>query len=123
MAVLESVGLADQKKDIFSGDLSLGDQKRLELGMAVAQNPKLLLLDEPTAGMSPVERVSTMELLQGLAAQKGFTVLFTEHDMSLVFSISDWIGVLHLGRLIAEGPPLAIKGNETVRKVYLGETE
>jgi branched-chain amino acid transport system ATP-binding protein len=118
--VLASVGLADQAL-FMAGELSLGDQKRLELGMVISQRPRLLLLDEPTAGMSPVERMATMELLQKLAEDQGLTVLLTEHDMSFVFSISKWIGVLNYGRLIAEGPSDAIKGNELVRKVYLGE--
>ena len=122
MAVLQSIGLSDQAQ-VHSGDLSLGDQKRLELGIALAQNPQLLLLDEPTAGMSPVERLSTMDLLQALANEKGFTILFTEHDMSLVFSISDWIGVMHMGRLVTEGAPDMIKQNDMVRKIYLGEAE
>jgi len=122
MSILESVGLSDRSM-VLSGDLSLGDQKRLELGMVVAQDPTLLLLDEPTAGMSPVERVTIMELLQSLSRKKEFTILFTEHDMSLVFSISDWIGVMHMGKLIAEGSPEVIKNNEIVKKVYLGETE
>jgi branched-chain amino acid transport system ATP-binding protein len=122
MSILESVGLSGRSM-VLSGDLSLGDQKRLELGMVVAQEPALLLLDEPTAGMSPVERVTTMELLQSLSRNKDFTILFTEHDMSLVFSISDWIGVMHMGKLIAEGSPEVIKHNEIVKKVYLGETE
>jgi branched-chain amino acid transport system ATP-binding protein len=122
MSILESVGLSDRSM-VLSGDLSLGDQKRLELGMVVAQDPTLLLLDEPTAGMSPVERVTIMELLQSLSRKKDFTILFTEHDMSLVFSISDWIGVMHMGKLIAEGSPEVIKNNEIVKKVYLGETE
>jgi branched-chain amino acid transport system ATP-binding protein len=122
MSILESVGLSGRSM-VLSGDLSLGDQKRLELGMVVAQDPALLLLDEPTAGMSPVERVTTMELLQSLSRNKDFTILFTEHDMSLVFSISDWIGVMHMGKLIAEGSPEVIKHNKIVKKVYLGETE
>lgn len=118
--VLESVGLSEQAT-FLAGKLSLGDQKRLELGIVVAQKPRLLLLDEPTAGMSPFERVSTMKLLQNLADNQGITVLLTEHDMSFVFSISKWIGVLNYGVLIAEGPPESIKGNELVRRVYLGE--
>lgn len=122
IAILESIGLSDQAQ-VRSEDLSLGDQKRLELGITLAQNPQMLLLDEPTAGMSPVERVSTMELLRTLASDRGFTILFTEHDMGLVFSISDWIGVLHMGRLVTEGTSDMVKGNEMVRRIYLGEAE
>jgi branched-chain amino acid transport system ATP-binding protein len=118
--VLASVGLVDQAQ-FMAGELSLGDQKRLELGMVISQRPQLLLLDEPTAGMSPVERMATVELLQTLAEDQGLTILLTEHDMSFVFSISKWIGVLNYGKLIAEGPPDSIKGNELVRRIYLGE--
>jgi branched-chain amino acid transport system ATP-binding protein len=118
--VLESVGLVD-RASLMAGELSLGDQKRLELGMVISQRPRLLLLDEPTAGMSPVERVATMELLQRMAATQGITVLLTEHDMAFVFAISKWIGVLNYGKLIAEGPSDSIKGNELVRRIYLGE--
>jgi branched-chain amino acid transport system ATP-binding protein len=117
---LESIGLFEQK-NVAASELALGDQKRLELAVVLSQEPSLLLLDEPTAGMSPVERVATMELLQQLAEEKGVTILLTEHDMTLVFAISRWIGVLDFGLLIAEGPPEAIKGNEQVRKIYLGE--
>lgn len=118
--VLESVGLSDQALST-AGQLALGDQKRLELGIVIAQHPRLLLLDEPTAGMSPVERAATMELLQHLADTQDITVLLTEHDMSFVFSISKWIAVLNAGQVIAQGPPESIKGNELVRRVYLGE--
>lgn len=119
-AMLESVGLSDQGQ-VIGAQLSLGDQKRLEFAMVLAQNPQLVLLDEPTAGMSPVERVSIIELLRALASEKGLTILFTEHDMSVVFSISDRIWVMHMGKLIAEGSVEAIKENDLVRKVYLGE--
>jgi branched-chain amino acid transport system ATP-binding protein len=120
LEILGSVGLINYA-EALSGDLSIGDQKRLEFGMAISQHPKLLLLDEPTAGMSPVEKSATMELLQKLMEERGITVLLTEHDVSLVLSISKWIGVLHFGTLVAAGSPESIKGNEMVRRIYLGE--
>lgn len=118
--LIENIGLKENVRTP-ANDLSLGDQKRLEFGVVIAQHPKLLLLDEPTAGMSPVERSATMDFLRNLSEHGNITILLTEHDMDLVFSVSKWIGVLHYGRLIAEGTPDAIKLNETVRKVYLGE--
>jgi branched-chain amino acid transport system ATP-binding protein len=114
------VGLKGQE-DSISGSLSSGDQKRLEIAIALASHPKLLLLDEPTAGMSPVERSSTVELIQRLAKDRGLTTLFTEHDMDVVFGISDKIRVMHMGKIVAEGNPAEIRGNELVQKVYLGE--
>jgi branched-chain amino acid transport system ATP-binding protein len=93
------------------------------MAMAVIQRPTLLLLDEPTAGMSPTESAETIELVQTLAKERGLTVLFTEHDMSVVFSMSETVRVMHKGKLIAEGSGEEIKTNELVRKVYLGEVE
>jgi branched-chain amino acid transport system ATP-binding protein len=119
---LESVGLKSRANDLAS-ELSAGDRKRLEMAMAVIQRPTLLLLDEPTAGMSPTESAETIELVQTLAKERGLTVLFTEHDMSVVFSMSETVRVMHKGKLIAEGSGEEIKTNELVRKVYLGEVE
>jgi len=118
--VLESVGLAD-KADTPSAALSYGNQKQLELGIALASKPKLLLLDEPTAGMSASETAETIALIERIVAERGLTLLFTEHDMSVVFSIAQKIAVLHQGRVIAEGRPDEVRANADVRRVYLGE--
>lgn len=118
--ILESVGLGHKKK-VLAGLLSHGDQKRLEIGIALANQPKLLLLDEPTAGMSPHETGRTTELIQRLAREQCLTLIFVEHDMSVVFGISEKIRVMHLGRIIAEGRPEEVKTNDEVQRIYLGE--
>jgi branched-chain amino acid transport system ATP-binding protein len=118
--ILESLGLAD-KSDILGGLLAHGDQKRLDIGIALASRPELLLLDEPTAGMSPEETGMTTKLIQKLARERGLTVLLIEHDMSVIFRISEIIRVMHQGELIAEGKPEKIRGNEEVQRIYLGE--
>jgi branched-chain amino acid transport system ATP-binding protein len=118
--ILERVGLGEYSA-VVSGSLSYGFQKQLELGIALASEPELLLLDEPTAGMSAQETRQTMELIGKITREKGLTLLFTEHDMEVVFSISQRIMVLHQGRLIAEGTPEDVRGNSEVQKVYLGE--
>jgi len=119
--ILEDVGLADQANRL--GDsISHGDKKRLELGITLGTEPEILLLDEPTCGMSPDETESTMIFIKKLVEEKGLTVLFTEHDMSVVFGIAKRISVLHQGTLIADGKPEEVRANEEVRKVYLGGT-
>ncbi len=118
--VLENVGLRD-KRERLGGTLALGDQKRLEIGLALALEPHLMLLDEPTAGMSPEETHSTVALIEKLAHEFKMTLLFTEHDMSVVFGISERIRVLHQGQVIAEGTPREISENPEVKRVYLGE--
>jgi branched-chain amino acid transport system ATP-binding protein len=118
--LLSEIGLAD-KKDLPAGTLSHGDQRLLELGLAMAAEPKLLFLDEPTAGMNPVERVKVLENIRRLAQEIQSTFVIVEHDMDIVFSLSDRIVVLHRGQILADGVPEAIKKNEDVRKVYLGE--
>ena len=120
--VLEMVGLAATAGSL-AGTLSAGDRKRLELGIALAATPKLLLLDEPTCGMSPAETVSTIELIQRLGREGSLTLLFTEHKMDVVFSIAQRISVLHLGRLIAEGKPAEIRADSEVQRVYLGDVQ
>lgn len=120
LEIIKSVGLMEKVEEL-GGALSQGDQKRLEIGIALAQQPKLLLLDEPTAGMSSLERGSTMELIQKLSRKKDLTILFTEHDMDVVFTIANKIWVLHQGSIIFDGNPEEVKNNEIVRKVYLGE--
>ena len=118
-ALLASIGLAEQH-DIIAGTLSYGNQKQLELGLALANAPAVLLLDEPTAGMSATETRETIRLLERIAAERGLTLLFTEHDMEVVFSIAQKIAVLHQGRIIAEGPPREMRSNPEVQRVYLG---
>jgi branched-chain amino acid transport system ATP-binding protein len=118
--ILERVGLKDYGETV-SGSLSYGYQKQLELGIALASEPELLLLDEPTAGMSAQETHQTIELIGRITREKGLTLLFTEHDMEVVFSISERIMVLHQGRLIAEGSPEEVRNDPDVQKVYLGE--
>ncbi len=118
--ILRRVGLIEYAQTV-SGALSYGFQKQLELGIALASEPELLLLDEPTAGMSAQETHQTMELIGKITREKGLTLLFTEHDMQVVFSISRRIMVLHQGRLIAEGSPEEVRRNPEVQKVYLGE--
>jgi branched-chain amino acid transport system ATP-binding protein len=119
--ILEDVGLADQA-DTLGDSISHGDKKRLELGITLGTEPELLLLDEPTCGMSPEETESTMVFIRKLAEEKGLTVLFTEHDMSVVFGIAKRISVLHQGTLIADGTPQEVRASEEVQKVYLGGT-
>jgi branched-chain amino acid transport system ATP-binding protein len=119
--LLEDVGLADEAQSV-SGTLSYGLQKQLELGIALASEPELLLLDEPTAGMSPQETASTIALLDKIARERQLTLLFTEHDMDVVFSIAEKITVLHQGQVLAEGPPAEVRRNPEVQRVYLGET-
>jgi branched-chain amino acid transport system ATP-binding protein len=104
----------------LGGTLSYGNQKQLELGLALASDPQLLLLDEPTAGMSAGETHETIRLLQRIAEERSLTLLFTEHDMDVVFGIAEKIAVLHQGRLIAEGSPAEVRNDPEVRRVYLG---
>ena len=117
--ILEDVGLADQANSL--GDsISHGDKKKLELAITLGTEPELLLLDEPTCGMSPEETETTMLFINKLAAEKGLTILFTEHDMSVVFGIAKRISVLHQGNLIADGKPEEVRASQEVQKVYLG---
>ena len=103
------------------GELAYGDLKRLELAIALANQPKLLLMDEPTAGMAPRERVELMKLTAQIAREKAIGVLFTEHDMDVVFEHANRILVLNRGTLIAEGSPEEVRRNPQVRAIYLGE--
>jgi branched-chain amino acid transport system ATP-binding protein len=119
-AVLASVGLSE-KRALAAGTLSHGDQKQLELGITLALEPRLLLLDEPTAGMSAAETRLCMELIRRIARERSLTLLFTEHDMEFVFAIAERILVLHQGNVIADGAPAQIRAAPEVRRVYLGE--
>lgn len=116
--ILEIVGLSNEA-DILGGLLSHGDQRRLEVGIALGGKPTVLLLDEPTAGMSPEETVSTTNFIKMVAKEQELTVIFVEHDMSVVFSISDKIRVMDQGKIIATGTPKEIRANEEVQRVYL----
>ena len=121
-AILESVGLSDKAGSI-SGSLSHGDQKILEMAIALGNEPKLLILDEPTAGMSPEETLATMELIKRLASTQGLTILFCEHDMEVVFSIAQKIMVMHQGQSIIQGEPEEVRSNKEVQDAYLGGGE
>lgn len=118
--LLASIGLAEEA-DAIAGTLAYGNQKQLELGIALASDPKILLLDEPTAGMSASETRDAIALLQRIARERGLTLLFTEHDMAVVFSIAQKIAVMHQGRIIADGSPGAVRVDAEVRRVYLGD--
>jgi len=119
-SLLASIGLSAQMHAV-AGTLSYGNQKQLELGIALASDPKILLLDEPTAGMSASETHETMALIARIARERHLTLLFTEHDMAVVFSIAQRIAVMHQGRLIAHGDPTEVRADAQVRRVYLGD--
>ncbi len=118
-SILESMGLSSKEKNI-AGSLSHGDQKILEIAIALGNEPELLILDEPTAGMSPEETQATMELVKGLGKQRGLTILFCEHDMDIVFSIAQSIMVMRHGQTIVQGTPGEIRSNKEVQEAYLG---
>jgi branched-chain amino acid transport system ATP-binding protein len=119
-ATLERLGMAD-RADTPCASLAYGELKRVELAMVLAQRPRLLLMDEPTAGMATEERDALMRLAADLARGENIAVLFTEHDMDAVFGFADRVIVLHLGALIAAGTPQQIRGDARVREVYLGD--
>jgi len=120
--ILESVGLSDKARNIASS-LSHGDQKILEIAIALGNEPELLILDEPTAGMSPEETAATMALIRQLAGTRGLTILFCEHDMEVVFDIAQSIMVMHHGQTIIQGKPKEVRRNEEVQDAYLGGVE
>lgn len=117
--LLASVGLAS-KADRIAGTLSHGDQKVLEMAIALSTQPELLILDEPTAGMSPEETSVCIDLVKRLSSERGLTILFCEHDIELVFSISDEIMVLRAGETLVQGPPEVVRCNAAVQEAYLG---
>ncbi len=116
--VLAAVGLAG-REGVAAGTLAHGEQRQLEVGLALATNPRLLLLDEPMAGMGPEDSERMIGLVAGLKGS--ISVLLVEHDMDAVFRLADRISVLVSGRVIASGPPAAIRANEEVKRAYLGE--
>jgi branched-chain amino acid transport system ATP-binding protein len=118
--LLEIAGLS-KHTNVISGNLSQGDKKRLELAIALGCKPDLLFLDEPTAGMSGEETHETMGLVERLNKEMDVTILFTEHDMSVVFGYARRLTVLHQGTIIAQGTPEEVRANETAQKIYLGE--
>ena len=117
--ILESVGLSKKGGNI-AGSLSHGDQKILEIAIALGNEPELLILDEPTAGMSPEETQDTMELVKRLAKERGLTILFCEHDMDIVFSIAQSIMVMRHGQTIIQGNLEEVRSNKEVQEAYLG---
>jgi len=120
--ILSMVGLNDKSGE-QAGVLAAGDRKRLELGIVLATNPDILLLDEPTCGMSPGETSETIDLIQKIADEKALNVLFTEHKMDMVFCIASYITVLNFGTIIAAGKPEDIRANEKVQQIYFGEDQ
>jgi len=118
--LLALVGLSTSAGRI-AGTLAHGDQKRLELAIALAGEPRLLLLDEPTAGMAAQERLESIRLVHRVARELGLSCVFTEHDMAVVFAVATHITVLHQGRVLAEGTPAEVRSRREVQQVYLGE--
>ncbi len=118
-AGLDSLGLLGRAGEAAS-TLPHGDQRLLEIAMAVAQAPELLLLDEPTQGLSPEDTVATVAVIRQVAREQKLTIILVEHDMDVVFDLADRISVLHFGQLIAEGTPDQIRANADVQRAYLG---
>jgi branched-chain amino acid transport system ATP-binding protein len=118
--LLDLVGLSANAQRI-AGTLAHGDQKRLELAIALAGEPRLLLLDEPTAGMAAQERLESIRLVHRVARELGLSCVFTEHDMAVVFAVATHITVMHQGRVLAEGSPAEVRARREVQQVYLGE--
>ena len=119
--MLESLNMAD-KRHMHSAAMSRGDKRRLEIGMCLSQNPRLLLLDEPTAGMARADTNNTIDLLKQISDQRDITIAIIEHDMHVVFSLANRITVLAQGTPLVEDNPENIRGNPKVREAYLGET-
>ncbi len=118
-ASLEFLGLHD-RADLPASALPHGDQRLLELAMALAQKPELLLVDEPTQGLSPEDTEAAVAVIRQIRKERALTILLVEHDMDVVFNLADRVSVLHLGQLIADGTPAEIRANPEVQKAYLG---
>lgn len=118
--ILDSISLSEMANDL-AGYLSYGDQRRLEIGITLAMMPTLLLLDEPTAGVSRAEGNDLMQLVKNLAEKQALTIVFIEHDMDIVFGYAEKISVMNLGQVVATGTPDEIRNNDLVQKIYLGE--
>jgi len=118
--VLEDVQLIEEK-DNLADNLSYGQKRHLEIAITLATQPQILLLDEPTAGMTPEETFETMDLIKKLRKERGITIVIVEHDMRVVMGISDRVTVFHNGKILAEGTPREIHNDREVQKVYLGE--
>ncbi|MCR9148036.1 MAG: ABC transporter ATP-binding protein [Rhodobacteraceae bacterium] len=121
MGMLEDLNMAD-KRDFHSASMSRGDKRRLEIGMCLAQEPRLLLLDEPTAGMARADTNNTIDLLKQIKEERNITIAIIEHDMHVVFSLAERITVLAQGTPLVEDTPDKIKGHPKVREAYLGES-
>ncbi len=118
-AILDDVGLSDKAADV-AGSLSHGDQRILEIAIALGNRPELIILDEPTAGMSPEETARTMALIRRLVQERGLTILFCEHDMDVVFNVASSIMVMRHGETIIQGTPETVRANKEVQQAYLG---
>ena len=118
--LIAQFGLAG-KRDELAGSLSHGEQRRLEIAVALAARPRMILLDEPTQGMSHADTRETESLIRGLARQHGLSILLVEHDVDLVMSLSDHVVVMHQGQKLAEGTPGAVRANPLVQAAYFGE--
>lgn len=118
MQALEDLKLS-KVKDVKTGELSYGEQRQLEIALALAGEPKVLLLDEPAAGLSAAERIAIAQLVRGLPPE--LTVVLIEHDMDLALGLVEWVTCLHFGKVIAEDAPVDIRENKTIQEIYLGE--
>jgi len=120
--LLDQVGLG-AFGGVAATELSHGDQRSLEIATALAVESRFLLLDEPTAGLSPAETETAIALIRKIAKEENLTVLFVEHDMEVVFEIADWVTVMHRGSVLAEGTPEAVRADPECQRAYLGEVE
>lgn len=118
--LLEQLGIANLQSEV-AATLSHGDKKRLELALALALQPKILMLDEPTAGMAPADRMRIVDVIRQIMSERGIAVVMTEHDMDVIFSLADSVMVMNYGELIASGSVEEVKINPLVREVYLGK--